>query len=205
MRIECVSPGTGGEESVSLRWATVQAVRPSPLSGRELIVNFDRQAFRRGRTRKTRRTTRTAIRSGGAGSSPARRQNIFSEAPSACARCGLLDVDGQSLLGLTSGSSSAPDRDQRRQLGWCIVTARGGAPTTSTTISSPVIAVDYLVEGSPVRFANRSQRPIGGVPESDHVCARVVWGDADDTSTLFLISDGRMTAPDAQVRGGQHH
>lgn len=70
---------------------------------------------------------------------------------------------------------------------------------------SPVIAVDYLVEGSSVRFDNRPQRPIGGVPESDHVGARVIRRHSDDTSARFLVSNGRMTTPDAQVRGGQHH
>jgi hypothetical protein len=65
--------------------------------------------------------------------------------------------------------------------------------------------VNYLVEGSPVRLGNGPQRPISGVPESNHVGAGVVWRHSDDTSTLLLLSNGRMTTANAQVRGGQHH
>src|ERR1019366_53847 len=82
-------------------------------------------------------------------------------------------------------------------------TAWSGGHMESPT--SPVIAVDHLVEESSVRFADRPQRPIGGVPESDHVGASVVWWHSDDTSTLFLVSNGRMTTADAQVRGGHTH
>src|SRR3954453_16769180 len=69
----------------------------------------------------------------------------------------------------------------------------------------PATPVHDVVEGAAVGVLHRAQRPVGGVAEAEQIGAEVAVGEAEPPLRLLLISDRRVTQPDAQVGSGDHH
>jgi flavin reductase (DIM6/NTAB) family NADH-FMN oxidoreductase RutF len=68
----------------------------------------------------------------------------------------------------------------------------------------PVVAVDDLVEGAPVRTPDQRQRPVRGIAERDQVGAEPILGETEEVACHVLVADGRVTAADAEAGRGEH-
>src|SRR5437870_12058496 len=77
--------------------------------------------------------------------------------------------------------------------------------SSETTASSPTLAVDDLVHGTPVRASDRGQRTIGRVPEREEPHAEAILGEPKDLPGELLVVERRVAAPDAEVSRDEHH
>src|SRR5271167_3257376 len=65
--------------------------------------------------------------------------------------------------------------------------------------------MDNLFERPTVRFADRLERAVSRIPDTEQVGHLVIVWNAQDLARLVLVPHRRMTGADAQVGGRDHH